>query len=266
MKNYEEINHFVLTRFSNKAFDKRFEDKILDVKYLKKRLELFKSKCYYSLQNQSNLNFHHIILVHNLIPDEIYNELKKLNVHVVKSHEYQNGLNNYLYDNFDFEKCKYFITTRIDDDDMLYKNAINDIQKSFDKNVIIKFFGFKNGVTMDSKNKCMLFSSNYGGRGMIALGFSLIVNFKKLGYVDFNIHCGDHTRVRNKFLDKYNKDNILGLNDMYLKSTMFWECKENKFPSFIYYRHTESHSFKSNFVHFTKNEVPYKVVEEKFKL
>ena len=261
MKNYEEINHFILTRFSNKAFDKKFEEKIIDVKYLTKRLKLFKNNCYKSLRNQSNKNFKHIVLVNNLIPDVIYKELEKLEVVIVKEHEYQNGLNNYLYDNFDFSKCKYMITTRIDDDDMLFKNAINDIQNSFDDNLIVKFFGFRNGVTMDKRNRCMVFDSNYSNNGMIALGLSLIVNFKKLGYVNFNIHCGDHSKVRKKFLNKYNKNNCLNMSESYLNSTMFWECRKYDKPCFIYYRHIESHSYNNRIIHFSNKNIRYDLIK-----
>ena len=133
--------HFLITRFNlrNPDWDvTKNNEVLLDEKWMDERLELFKNYCFPSVINQKNKNFKWLIFF-----DE--NTSKKYRIlieDILKSHDWiisfyidgmpkfnesiVNYLNQYANDK------KYLITSRIDNDDCIHKDFIDEIQKQFD--------------------------------------------------------------------------------------------------------------------------------------
>jgi hypothetical protein len=236
-----KIKHIIYTRFSNSAFG--FDEKILlDENRLKSKLDIFLEMTYPSIINQSVNNFEWVLLVHEKIPNKIYDEILKLNLKVVKNDEYSN-LIRWTFENFDFSDTDYLITSRIDD--LLHKDAVKQIQESISESTLIKVFGFSNGCSHYNKNFYEM-NPNYYNSGFIALGLSVIYNYKIYKNSHFSVLnlCGTHSNFRESMKKTYSEiaSKIKEIPDTYFNSLEFWEEKNNEFPSYIYNRNELSDS------------------------
>jgi hypothetical protein len=266
-----EIKHIIYTRFSNVAFGFTDEE-LLNENRLEKKLEIFLKKTYQSMINQTNLNFEWVILVHDNIPKKIYDRLIDLNKLIVVKNSEVGNIVNWTFNYFDLSNIDYIITSRLDDDDLLHVNAINQIQQSINNETLLKVFGFNNGCSF-YENKYFEMSPDYKGLGFIALGMSLIYNYKIYNKIKLTVlnMGGMHVNFKQTLIDnwipKFNE--IKSINDDYLKSENFWMDKTNKFPSYIYNRNDYSDSkrkMKDNFKpHFSNFEVGEDIIKKHFK-
>lgn len=263
-----KIKHYILTRFSNTIFKHYSESEILNIDRLNKKVDMFIDTNYKSLQFQTCKNFTQILLLHKNCPKCIVDRLEKLDVTICFNFtEFINSQDLSTYD--------YLITTRFDDDDMLYKNAIESIQ-TFSNRVKFRVVGFENGCTLKYKDKRpFIFKSNYGNKGMIGLGMSFIQNLNLYPSIDLNIFAGSHTVFRNKIIDKITNLCDLEKDDKYFKSNDFWQCIRKDTPQFIYMRHDMSDSIrylkehnrvKDIRTHFTNRTYSYKTLKDLFNL
>lgn len=272
------IKHYIFTRFSNiyacKAIPK---DEFLSENRLRKKLEIYKKTSYKSLLSQTNQNFVNLLMVHDDIPDVIYNELLQLtighdNIKIIKQSVIGNNYSNneYIKSILNINEYDFLITSRFDDDDMLYKNAIDDIQNSINENTLIKYFGFKNGCTFDYNTDELYAFNKKSDDGMISIGISMIVNLSVYGILPFNIYWGHHSKMRGEFIEiklpEINK--IYQLTEDYLNGNNFWETKITKFPTWVYVRHDQSKSafigrFESK-LHYSNIPIEKDIINEKF--
>lgn len=265
-----KLKHIIYTRFSNNPFG--FDEKtLLDENRLKSKLDIFLKMTYPSITNQSVSNFEWILLVHEKIPKNIYDELLKLNLKVVKNDEYSN-LTRWTFENFDFSDTDYLITTRIDDDDLLHTNAVKQIQESITESTLIKVFGFSNGCSLYNKDFYEM-NLNYNHNGFIALGLSVIYNYKIYKNSHFSVLnlCGFHSNFRENMKKTYSEiaSKIKEIPDRYFDSTDFWEEKNNEFPSYIYNRNDLSDSKRKAGVnkfkpHFSDKRIDSEIIKKYF--
>lgn len=164
MKNEFKYKHFVITRFnikieygcSLKNPDNNPMKKILDEDYLEDRFSIFEKYTLLSMKQQTNQNFTWLVLFHKKTP-EIFKrkieELKKL-YHFVDLY-FDDG------EKFDFaEYCggeekdiEYFITTKIDNDDMFANDYIAKIQEYVNNNFHECVLSFAKGLKYDLDSK-----------------------------------------------------------------------------------------------------------------
>ncbi len=160
MKKKIKYKHFIITRFNIRAnYSCSLKDssynpmtKILDLDYLKQRFSIFEKYTLPSIKSQTNQNFSWIVLFHSDTPNIFKSKILKLK-------KKYNFIDVYLNDNQKFdllEYCKdnnlisdYFITTRIDNDDMLSKNYVEKVQNYANQNFHKCILSFENGIKYD---------------------------------------------------------------------------------------------------------------------
>lgn len=282
------IKHYIITRFNNAYACKEMpKEDFLSEYHLRKKIEMFKNFTLKSLKSQTNQNFTDLLLVHDDIPRVIYDELSSLikdynNIKLLKNKEIDSRLNytagllsatisNYIRKTLDVKQYDFLITSRFDYDDMLYNHAVEDIHNSINENTLIKYFGFRNGCTLDyNTGEIYKFNKN-STDGMISIGISLIVNLNVYGILPFNVYSGKHSKMKIAFLENnlpvVNK--IHPLDNNYIYSNNFWDVKITQFPSWVYVRHDEAKSafmpgrFEKK-LHYSKIPIEKEVINEKF--
>jgi hypothetical protein len=227
------IKHLIITRFLNNE-NMHLGSSILDEEVIKYRMELITKYLYPSLNNQSNLNFTHIILIHKNLPKKYIKNIEdipcKFKKILITYEELKVIVKN------EYKKCDFLITSRIDDDDMIYYNAVEDIQKSINATTTISVYGYQNGCTMiDGEIETFSFKKKTI-TGMIAILLTLIINTKKVKK-PLSIHSlGNHTKIKEKIKEDYKN---LGINTL---PDNFWNPNLIIDPAWIYVRHEKSDS------------------------
>lgn len=141
MKDYK---HFVIIRFNIRAnFDCKLRDmgrnpmkEILDEAYLKERFALFETYTLPSLKKQTCQNFKTIILFHRSTPKEYKKKISQLQKEYPFEALFLGDGESFSFENFVREiykeKYKYYITSRLDNDDMYAETYIEKIQEYAD--------------------------------------------------------------------------------------------------------------------------------------
>lgn len=131
-------SHFIITPFNLRNFPKSTNHDYDNwVKWTRYRIELFKEYCLPSLINQSSKTFKWLIYFDTDTPVEFNEFLKELSLFSFIDICYSKGIKdfteNYIQEvkKRNGKSIKWIITTRIDNDDSLHKDAIKIIQESF---------------------------------------------------------------------------------------------------------------------------------------
>ena len=148
------FSHFIITRF-NVPFENYLNDKngkeVRNIDWLDERFKLFEKYCFPSIVNQSNKNFKWLVFFDLETPSSFVQRINHLceesgcmePVYINSGKEFLIELNKKIF-SLKRKEDAYIITTRIDNDDALYFNYVEDVQKKFQKqNDVI--FNFKNG-------------------------------------------------------------------------------------------------------------------------
>lgn len=159
-----KYKHFIITRFNIRANygcklrnpENNPMNRILEKDYLKERFSIFEQYTLPSIKQQTNQNFSWIILFHKKTPDEFKQKILELK----KEFEF---VDLYLDDEekFSFKQyveknrihIKYFITSRIDNDDMFTEDYIEQIQQYANTNLHECVLSFEKGKKYDLKTK-----------------------------------------------------------------------------------------------------------------
>lgn len=132
------FSHFLLTQFNLKNFpgtsEKSYNDWVI---WTKNRIELFKNYCLPSILNQSNKEFTWLIFFDKDTPIEIRSFVEELERYQFIKIHYLNGMED--FDRSYMHEVKkslrptdhWVITTRLDNDDMLHRDAMKVIQQNF---------------------------------------------------------------------------------------------------------------------------------------
>lgn len=154
--------HFLITRFNiPHSFDKdKNGDDTKTDSYMEKRICLFETFCLPSVQNQSNKDFVWFVYFDKHSPQMLMDKIKSweracsvfMPKYVVDYDEWQKHIcSEDIISAVDGHNVEYIITTRLDNDDALGKNAIQEIQNHFisQDNTIIDLV---NGACYDEEN------------------------------------------------------------------------------------------------------------------
>jgi len=134
------FHHYLITRFNLRASDwkvSKSNKKVLTEEWHKDRFQLFTDYCFSSVLSQTNQNFKWLVYFDISTPEKYKNVIKSLEAKMDNFIPlFIDGMDNFLPEikaylsNSDKE---YLITSRLDNDDSLSKNYIEEIQKRFNK-------------------------------------------------------------------------------------------------------------------------------------
>jgi hypothetical protein len=233
--------HVIVTRFSFRFKPTDTTDNLLSTQRLDERIAMFEKFCYSSIINQTNPNFYWIIIIDPLLPQQYIDTFNLLIQRHKSSEKYPSrgpreiwlnqwdwqidgvavstghklGRIEWILEYFncltiDASKWKYLITTRLDDDDCLVDNYINQVHSEMKISPINGFrylsfaVGYQHYIKQEALRKYKL--------PMIALGLTLITEIKKYPmcvYLGCHTHIAGYLRDPKKHADLYN---------MYLKN------------------------------------------------
>lgn len=161
MSNYK---HFIITRFNIRANygcklrnpDNNPMNRILDEDYLEERFDIFERFTLQSIKKQTNQNFIWLILFHKNTPDKFKQKIQMLKREFSFVDLYFDDEEKFIFsdycDNVD-NNTDWFITTRIDNDDMFTKDYIEQIQEYANRNIHTCVLSFENGIKYDLKSQ-----------------------------------------------------------------------------------------------------------------
>ena len=174
-----KFEHFLLTKFNlNTGQEHWHTDKngnpTLTKEWLTHRLGLFFNFCLPSIINQKNKQFKWLILFDSKTPKNVLNLFNSLQVNIdlklllIDSKKNLNqDLVHYISTVIPKEK-KYIITSRLDNDDMLHRLAIDKIQKNFREAKYLPIH-LKRGYTLNLDNKNIFTLCKYDSGPFLSL-------------------------------------------------------------------------------------------------
>lgn len=133
------FQHFIITRFNlrKKEWDTTRENtKVLTDSWMENRLQLFEKYCYSSLKHQSNKNFKWLVFFDTNTEDKYRKEITRLAKDFPLFEPlFIDGMGAFLAEIKNTIKSQvtqpYIITTRLDNDDSLHEDFINEVQQQF---------------------------------------------------------------------------------------------------------------------------------------
>ena len=150
----EVYQHYVITRFNlrREGWDTaRDGSLVLTEEWLRNRFVLFERFCLSSFQNQTNQNFTWLVYFDTNTPPEYKDKTSEYNlrfpnfkpIFIDGMPEFLSSIQNEIKKNTQ----PFTITTRIDNDDCVSKNFINEIQQNFEEQDFL-VLDFPDGYTM----------------------------------------------------------------------------------------------------------------------
>ena len=139
-----KINHFILTRFMIRFYHKNgFPKKMNDKNYIKNGVRVMKKYLLPSLEHQKCKNFSWILMVGDDANISYIKNLLDFNISFPNNIVYAKDIKTYLKNNT--KNNDILITTRIDYDDRIYYDAVNDVRKAININNPILLYGYNRG-------------------------------------------------------------------------------------------------------------------------
>ena len=93
------------------------------------------------------------------------------------------------------------ITTRIDNDDRIYYNAMKDVRKAVDETKPMLIYGYHRGLFYCEKlGVCTNFISTYSNNGALSIFMSLIIFLNKVNDTYTIYEIGNHTKVKKELV------------------------------------------------------------------
>ena len=132
------FSHFLITQFNLRNFPtSSFEDNKQWIEWTRERIQLFKTYCLPSILNQTEKNFTWLIFFDTKTPSEFEQFVNGISKHSCIEICYCPGSEGFQDDYLNEiqlrirKETKWIITTRLDNDDILHKDAVKLIQQNF---------------------------------------------------------------------------------------------------------------------------------------
>ena len=134
------FEHFLITRFNLRRKDWKLtkgNEKVLSEEWLEERFDLFENYCFNSVKHQKNKNFKWLVFFDVNTPESYKAKVEKLSLELPGFLPfYIDGMDQFLpsLKNKVKEICskEYIITSRLDNDDCISLNYVDEIQEYFD--------------------------------------------------------------------------------------------------------------------------------------
>ena len=246
-----KIIHIIITRFLL-YITEEFSKMVYREDYILNGIRVMKKYLLPSLESQSCKNFIWILIIGNSANITQIKSLLNLNNSFESKVIYAKNLRKYLSNitkGFDV-----LITTRIDYDDRIYYDAVNDVRKSININRPMIVYGYNRGFYyFEFNDKYYDFYSSYKNEGAIGIFLSLITVLNKVNDTYNIFQIGNHVKIRKELLEKYKSYGIKRLN--------YEPCIFNNGTSkFVYVRHNYSLSINQS------RDIPKKLKPKNFNL
>ena len=207
-----KIIHLILTRFIIPFYKPyNFTEKIYNTDYFFNGIRVMKKYLLPSLQIQTCKDFIWILIIGN-----------KVNITKVKSfikHDLSFKTIILFEKNFKGFLKKItkgydvLITTRIDYDDRIYYDAVNDVRKYVNINRPISLYGYNRGIIyFEFNNKYYNFYKNYRNKGTMSIFVSLIIVLNKVNDTYCVYDLGHHNVIRKTLLNRSKSFGVKRLN------------------------------------------------------
>lgn len=191
-----------------------------------------------SLENQSCKQFMWILILGDKANMTFVKSLINFNLSFEYRIMYNKTLKNFVRNvtkNFDI-----LITTRIDYDDLIYYDAVNDVRKAINNNKPMILYGYNRGVYYFEKEKEFYeFYMSYDNEGTMSIFNSLITLLNKVNDSYTINDIGGHTVIRKNLLKSYKS---YGIKNLDYEPAIF----DNGDAKFIYVRQKFSITYGSS--------------------
>ncbi|MEH6704895.1 glycosyltransferase [Galbibacter orientalis] len=134
------FNHFIITRFNLRKDDWKISKNnspVLTKKWLENRFVLFENFCIPSVKSQTNKNFKWLVFFDKNTPNNFKKKIESYKFDFENfTPVYVDGMSKFLptiQKILNENTSDYIITSRIDNDDSISKNYIEEVQKTFNK-------------------------------------------------------------------------------------------------------------------------------------
>lgn len=205
------VIHLIITRFLIDVYSHRFPKKNYTKEYISNAFRVLEKYLLPSLENQSCKDFTFILILGNknniTYIKSLLNFNNSFNLKVI----YQKDINNYVKNitkGFDV-----LITTRIDYEDIIYYDAVNDVRKAINIHKPILLYGYNRGIYyFELKRQYYDFYRNYRGQGCMSIFASLIIDLKLVNDTYIIYDLKSHVLIRKKIIEKYQSYGIKKLD------------------------------------------------------
>ena len=194
-----------------------FFKKLYEEDYILNGIRVMKTYLFPSLENQSCKEFKWVLM----LGDEA-------NITYIKSLlDVKNSFESIVIYKKDI---KYFIrnitkgydiliTTRIDYDDRIYYDAVNDVRKAINIYKPMIVYGYDSGLNYYEKdNTYYEFNYSYYNQGVMSIFVSLIVVLKNVNDTYTIYDLGSHIQVRKRIIDSHKS---FGIKELYYDPAVF---------------------------------------------
>ena len=224
-----KIIHLVMTKFLIDYFFKNdFPKRMYTKEYVLNGIRVMKNYLFPSLENQSCKKFKWILMLGDKANITYIKTLLNFNNSFEMDIVYNNSIKSYVQNIS--KGYDVLITSRIDYDDRIYYDAVNDVRKVINNKKPMFIFGYNRGVLYyENDKKYYDFDYNFNNEGALGIFLSLIVVLDKVNDT-YNIYeIGAHTVVRKMLLNYYKK---YGIKELKYDPGSFYDGQ----PKFVYVR------------------------------
>lgn len=224
-----KIIHLIITRFMIEFYEVNgFPKKLYLKDYLLNGIRVLKKYLLSSLENQTCKEFIWILMVGDKTNISHVKSMLSFNYSFDCFIVYKNSINRFIknitkgYD--------VLISTRIDYDDQIYYDAVNDVRKAVNINKPMVLYGYNRGVYYFEFNKKYYeFYKTFENEGVMSVFASLIVVLNKVNNTYTVYDLGNHMFLRKQILNSYK---LYGIKKLNYEPAIF----DNGAPKFIYVR------------------------------
>ena len=201
----KKIVHIVITKFMINFYSSdEFPKKIYTNEYIENGIKIMKKYLLPSLQHQSCRDFIWMLNVGDKVNISYLKTLlkyyKPFKSVILYNKDHKNFIRN-ITKNIDF-----LITTRIDYDNRIYWNAVNDVRKAVNISKPIFLYGYNKGFFYFEEFDAYIdYYKNYNNEGTTSIFQSLIIFMNKVNDSYTIYDMGEHTKVRKNLLNNYKK-------------------------------------------------------------
>ena len=179
--------------------------------YIVNGIRVMKKYLIPSLENQNCKNFIWILMIGDEANISYVNSLVSFNNSFETRLIYQRNIKNYIKKIS--KDSDVLITTRIDYDDRIYYDAVNDVRKVININKPILLYGYNRGVHYyESEKKYYEFYNTYKNQGVMSIFVSLIIILNKINDIYTVYDLGGHTKIKSTIIKLFRSFGIKELN------------------------------------------------------
>lgn len=222
--------HLIITRFLvGFNFTTIYQQKFRE-KYIINGIRVMKNYLFPSLEKQRCKNFIWVLMLGNGANITFIDYLINFNYSFQYNIIYEKNIKNYIRNIS--KGFNFLITTRIDNDDSIYYDAVNDVRKAININNPVTLHGYNSGAyyfEFNGKFYEYYIRNNVNNEGVMSIFISLIIDLKKVND-SYNIYdLGEHYLVRKNLLENYKS---FGIRELKYEPAIF----DYGSPKFIYVR------------------------------